>query len=88
MNGAVIIHDFELAYMGHTSEEVEAEIDSGRFGMAEDTGRLLNSAIAEGWGTGKRYWRIYWTVHVTPSPSIPQSEIESLKRQVRNWESP
>ena len=53
MNGAVIIHDFELAYMGHTSEEVEAEIDSGRFGMAEDTGRLLNSAIAEGWDQGK-----------------------------------
>ena len=53
MNGAVIIHDFELAYLGHTSEEVEAEIDSGRFGMAEDTGRLLNSAIAEGWEQGK-----------------------------------
>jgi hypothetical protein len=53
MNGAVIIHDFELAYLGHTSEEVEAEIDSGRFGMAEDTGRLLNSAIGEGWDQGK-----------------------------------
>ena len=35
-------HDFELALMGHTSEEVDAEIDEGRFGMAEDTGRLLN----------------------------------------------
>lgn len=49
MNGAVIIHDFELAYLGQTSEEVEAEIDSGRFGMAEDTGRILNEAITEGW---------------------------------------
>ena len=45
MNGAVIIHDFELAFMGHTSEEVDDEIDSGRFGMAEETGRLLNEAI-------------------------------------------
>jgi len=52
MNGAVIIHDFELAYLGHTSEEVEAEIDSGRFGMAEDTGRLLNEAITHGWRSG------------------------------------
>ena len=34
MNGAGIIHDFELALMGHTSEEVDAEIDDGRFGMA------------------------------------------------------
>ncbi len=52
MNGAVVIHDFELAYLGHTSEEVEAEIDSGRFGMAEDTGRILNEAITEGWQQG------------------------------------
>ncbi len=48
MNGAGIIHDFELALMGHTSEDVEAEIDSGRFGMAEETGRLLNEAISRG----------------------------------------
>lgn len=48
MNGAGIIHDFELALMGHTSEEVDAEIDEGRFGMAEETGRVLNEAIARG----------------------------------------
>ncbi|WNM61231.1 hypothetical protein [Candidatus Nitrospira neomarina] len=52
MNGAVIIHDFEIAYLGQTSEEVEAEIDSGRFGMAEDTGRILNEAIVQGWQQG------------------------------------
>ena len=48
MNGAGIIHDFELAFMGHTSEEVDAEIDDGRFGMAEETGRMLNEAISLG----------------------------------------
>ncbi|MDF0665130.1 MAG: hypothetical protein P0119_03540 [Nitrospira sp.] len=48
MNGAGIIHDFELAFMGHTSEEVDAEIDEGRFGMAEETGRMLNEAITRG----------------------------------------
>lgn len=48
MNGAGIIHDFELALMGHTSEEVDAEIDAGRFGMAEETGRILNEAIIKG----------------------------------------
>lgn len=52
VNGAVVIHDFELAYQGQTSEEVEAEIDSGRFGMAEDTGRILNEAITLGWENG------------------------------------
>jgi hypothetical protein len=48
MNGAGIIHDFELALMGHTSEEVDAEIDEGRFGMAEETGRMINEAILRG----------------------------------------
>lgn len=48
MNGAGIIHDFELAFMGHTSEEVDAEIDNGRFGMAEETGQILNDAITRG----------------------------------------
>ena len=48
INGAVVIHDFELAFLGHTSEEVDAEIDSGRFGMAEETGRMINQAIVDG----------------------------------------
>jgi hypothetical protein len=52
MNGAGIIHDFELAFMGHTSEEVDAEIDDGRFGMAEETGRMLNEAIGQGAADG------------------------------------
>lgn len=53
MNGAVIIHDFELAFLGHTSEEVDKEIDSGRFGMAEETGRMLNEAIVSGVKEGR-----------------------------------
>lgn len=47
-NGACIIHDFELAYIGRTSEEVARELCTGAFGMAEETGRLLNGAISEG----------------------------------------
>lgn len=53
MNGAGIIHDFELALMGHTSEEVDVEIDDGRFGMAEETGRMLNRAICQGAAAGE-----------------------------------
>ncbi len=48
MNGAGIVHDFELAYAGSTSEDVEKEILEGRFGMADETGRLLNNAIKRG----------------------------------------
>jgi hypothetical protein len=39
--------------MGHTSEEVDAEIDEGRFGMAEETGSILNEAIALGYKSGQ-----------------------------------
>ena len=46
MNGACIVHDFELAYHGATSEDVAAALGTGQFGMAEDTGRFLNEAIA------------------------------------------
>jgi hypothetical protein len=53
MNGAGIIHDFELAMMGHTSEEVDDEIDDGRFGMAEETGSILNEAITLGYNKGQ-----------------------------------
>ena len=53
MNGAGIIHDFELALMGHTSEEVDDEIDAGRFGMAEETGSILNEAITLGHRNGQ-----------------------------------
>ncbi len=48
MNGSAAIHDFEIAIAGHTSEDVEAVLPDGRFGSAEETGREMNEAIAEG----------------------------------------
>lgn len=47
-NGAGVIHDFELALSGATSEEVDEALGPGKFGMAEETGRLLNAAINDG----------------------------------------
>ncbi|MGE3277465.1 MAG: hypothetical protein AB7O67_20300 [Vicinamibacterales bacterium] len=47
-NGAGLIHDFEIAMSGGTSEDVDEALGPGRFGMAEETGTLLNQAIAEG----------------------------------------
>src|SRR6267143_6643633 len=42
MNGAALIHDFEIALAGNTSEDVEAGLGAGQFGMAEETGKYLN----------------------------------------------
>lgn len=53
MNGAGIIHDFELAFMGETSEDVAASLKDGSFGMAEETGFFLNQAISEGFDRGQ-----------------------------------
>ena len=51
-NGAGVIHDFELALSGATSEDVEDALGPGRFGMADETGRLLNAAINDGVAAG------------------------------------
>jgi hypothetical protein len=59
MNGAGIIHDFEIAFAGRTSEDVAAEIGSGSFGMAEETGQGLNEAIRKGW---EQSWGIGYAV--------------------------
>lgn len=48
LNGAGVIHDFELAYMGETSEDVATALEDGSFGMAEETGAFINAAISEG----------------------------------------
>ena len=48
MNGACVVHDFELALCGHTSEDVEAGLGRGAFGMARETGEQVNRAIVEG----------------------------------------
>lgn len=42
MNGAALIHDFEMAMAGNTSEDVEAALDTGQFGMAAETGFGIN----------------------------------------------
>ena len=54
-NGACSIHDFELAYLGGTSENVPTAIEDGSFGMWEETGRWMNEAIIDGYLDGYGY---------------------------------
>lgn len=54
-NGAGSIHDFELAYLGGTSEDVPTAIEDGSFGMWEETGRWMNEAIQAGAKEGIGY---------------------------------
>ena len=54
-NGATSIHDFELAYLGGTSEDVPTAIEDGSFGMWEETGAWMNEAIRLGAEKGLGY---------------------------------
>ena len=57
MNGAALVHDFEIAMAGRTSEDVPEVLGSGRFGMAHETGLYLNEAavgaVRSGIGLGE-----------------------------------
>ncbi len=51
-NGACIIHDFEVAFCGSTSEDVASALKDGSFGMARETAEYLNGAIRDGVASG------------------------------------
>ena len=79
MNGAAAIHDFELAAYGGTSEDVEAGLGDGTFGMAEETGAEMNGAIfaahQAGEGMGEGLGRA-----LAARPSLPGREASILLR--------
>ena len=56
-NGSAVIHDYEMTRFGGTSEDVEAGLKAGTFGMADETGREMNAALQrgaeQGWGMGE-----------------------------------
>jgi hypothetical protein len=71
MNGSASIHDFEIALVGSTSEDVEAVLPDGRFGAAEETGREWNAALTPELGIGEALGRALETL--SPSAHAPAS---------------
>ncbi|HRK02274.1 MAG TPA: hypothetical protein PLH57_06370, partial [Oligoflexia bacterium] len=51
-NGSALIHDFETAFAGKTSEDVDSAIGDGDFGMARETGEIVNQEISKGVASG------------------------------------
>ncbi|MEI7837887.1 MAG: hypothetical protein WCK05_15910, partial [Planctomycetota bacterium] len=59
-NGAVAIHDYELARIGGTSESVAQNIKDGQFGLWQETGEIndiVRAGAAEGLGMGEAIGR-------------------------------
>jgi len=81
-NGAVSIHDFELALIGETSEDVANSLEDGTFGMAEETGALMHQAIREGardsLGFGAAVGRFIGENGAPSSGSFPFCEVSVL----------
>ncbi len=61
LNGAGVIHDFELALIGATSESVPRYIKTGQFGLWQETGRINDAILrgsADGLGLGEAVGRM------------------------------
>ncbi|WP_462326692.1 GSU2086 family protein [Desulfobaculum sp.] len=71
-NGAVSIHDFEIALIGQTSEHVPNGLRDGSFGMVEETGALMNRAIREAAADGKGYG--YGIGRIIEAENLPHKE--------------
>jgi hypothetical protein len=52
VNGAFMIHDFEIALCGQTSEDVSSNLHDGHYGNTEETGLFLNVALKQGLAAG------------------------------------
>src|SRR5258706_6562253 len=74
-NGAAVIHDFEIALAGATSEDVDESLGPGRFGMAEETGRLLNAAITDGVRAGLGIGQAGRSVLLERQPQVAGSTV-------------
>jgi hypothetical protein len=74
-NGAAVIHDFEIALVGATSEDVDEAIGPGRFGMAEETGRLLNTAITDGVRAGRGLGQAVTEMLAAKAPQHARSSV-------------
>ncbi len=58
VNGAVVIHDVEVAMWGITSEDVAAGLQDGTFGMARETADFINDALNENHKNDKGYGEV------------------------------
>ncbi len=58
LTGAGAIHDWEIAAIGATSEDVGRGLHEGRYGMADETGRALNDAAREAAASGDGFGEV------------------------------
>lgn len=81
-NGAGIIHDWEFAFQGESSEDVRANVAVGQFGIWEETGRYINLALAVGAFENKGYGESVGSMIHNEGVQIPsEDEIRAIVQE-------
>ncbi len=83
LNGATAIHDFEIALVGATSEDVEKDLGGGDFGVSEETGREMNAAMTRGVSEGKGIGQALGEWILNDSVNFPHAEFSLLACALR-----
>jgi hypothetical protein len=73
-NGAGVIHDWEFAYQGLSSEDVQENVREGKFGTWDETGFFINAALAVGAYEGLGYGESVGALIAHQGLSIPERE--------------
>jgi hypothetical protein len=74
-NGAGIIHDWEFAYQGKSSEDVRENVELGQFGIWDDTGFYINLAIVAGAFEGLGYGESVGKMIYSEGIDIPERKV-------------
>jgi len=74
-NGAGVIHDWEFAFLGESSEDVRANVPDGTFGLWEETGKFINLAILVGVCEGLGYGGSVGAMIQEEGLDVPDPEI-------------
>ena len=86
MNGAALVHDFEVALSGGTSEDVSASLKTGEFGMATETGLFLNQIAAtsafHGIGYGEAVGKFLASRKLAPENAAASVLLNAYKHRV------
>jgi hypothetical protein len=87
-NGAGVIHDWEFAYQGASSEDVRENLARGEFGLWQETGLYLNLALAAGARSGLGYGEAIGSLVHRDGLEIPgERDLEAEVRSAGDAES-
>jgi hypothetical protein len=81
-NGAGVIHDWELSFLGRTEEKVRPNVATGTFGAWDETGRNIHLALLGGALRGEGFGRSIGRFITEDGVTLPATaELEKLLRE-------